>query len=566
MRATRLLKTATKRRAYVLIAVLIVIVVLSLAAYRFTDAMTSEFTVAVRTSDAAQTKAFAASGIHYAMGMLADPATFSGTLNYNPYDNAGVFSAQTIGPSDTKRGGGKFSLIAVGDTFTGSGESRYAVRYGVTDESGKLNINAFLKLDTTGNALHDALMKLPNMTEEIADAIVDYVDSDDTARAAGAESSYYQGLNPPYQAKNGPVNSIDELLLVRGVTPQLLFGSDRNKNGKLDPGEDASSDFSRGWAEFLTVYGREVDVDFNGNPRTWLNDTELDGPTMYATLSPQLGEQLADYLLAAKMYGTSAVTTTSTTTAAPASTGTTTSTVSMTVSSRGTTSVAMTASTTSSGTGSSSNSTPKTVQGTAADLHTAVTADLGAGKAISKSVKSLSALYNTQVTLPKAAGAPADAPTVVVASPLNNAAQAKTMLPLLMEYTTTRDPSTDYDFTPRINLVTAPPEVIAGIPNITQAEADAIVTARDGLVATDPETTTGGFIFSKANVSPAKFANLEKYITGKTMVYRIHSVGYFGQGGPTTRIEAVIDTNLGYPRILYYRDISDLGKGFDLPK
>ncbi|MGL6073663.1 MAG: general secretion pathway protein GspK, partial [Fimbriiglobus sp.] len=219
----RLRYSPAPRKAYVLVAVLIVVVVLSLAAYRFTDSMTSEFAVAQRTSESAQTKAFATSGIHYAMGMLSDPNAMSGTLNNNPYDNPSAFSAQTLGDTSGPRSGGRFSLISVGDTNNGTGESRYTTRYGVTDESAKININAFMKLDTTGKALYDALMKFPNMTEEIADAIVDYVDSDDTARPAGAESSYYQGLNPAYRAKNGPVNSVDELLLVRGVTPQLLF-------------------------------------------------------------------------------------------------------------------------------------------------------------------------------------------------------------------------------------------------------------------------------------------------------------------------------------------------------
>ena len=264
-------QSATPRKAYVLIAVLIVVTVLALAAYRFTDAMTSEYTVAARSAEAAQTKAFAASGVHYAMGVLADPSTFSGTLNSNPYDNPGAFSAQTVG-SGTKRNGGRFSLISVGDTYTGSGESRYAVRYGVTDESAKLNLNSLMRLDPTGDTLYKALLNLPNMTADIADAVVDYLDADDTARTAGAESSYYAGLSPPYQAKNGPLNSVDELLLVKGVTPQLLFGNDRNRNGKLDPGEDAGTDFSRGWAEFLTVYGHELDTTFAGVPRIYLND------------------------------------------------------------------------------------------------------------------------------------------------------------------------------------------------------------------------------------------------------------------------------------------------------
>lgn len=586
---------ATPRKAYVLIAVLIVVTVLALAAYRFTDAMTSEYTVAARSAEAAQTKAFAASGVHYAMGVLADPSTFSGTLNSNPYDNPGAFSAQTVG-SGTKRNGGRFSLISVGDTYTGSGESRYAVRYGVTDESAKLNLNGLMRLDPTGDTLYKALLNLPNMTAEIADAIVDYLDADDTARTEGAESSYYAGLSPPYQAKNGPLNSVDELLLVKGVTPQLLFGTDRNRNGKLDPGEDAGTDFNRGWAEFLTVYGHELDTTFAGVPRIYLNDANLDAATLYAQLTAALPQGLADYVMATRLFGT---------TATPATTGTTV-TATMTMSSTGssgtgTTTTKTTSSSTtaqvsgaSGGTGASSKTTtkaatptpalskadaddtsstpktttPTTVMGSMQDLNVAVTTALAATTPprLKQQVKSVGSLFSGTVTLPKVAGAPATAPTVVVATPLGTPANMATMLPALLEATTTGDPSTDYDMTPRINAMTAPPEVLLGLPGLTQAEVDAIVAARAGLDPTDPAATTGAFMVTAGGLSPAKFAALAPYVTGKTMVYRVHSVGYFGKGGPAARVEAVIDTNGGTPRILYYRDVTDLGKGFDLPK
>jgi hypothetical protein len=40
-------------------------------------------------------------------------------------------------------------------------------------------------------------------------------------------------------------------------------------------------------------------------------------------------------------------------------------------------------------------------------------------------------------------------------------------------------------------------------------------------------------------------------------------IGYFDDGGPMARYEVVIDTNQGYPRILYQRDLGELGKGFN---
>ena len=68
----------------------------------------------------------------------------------------------------------------------------------------------------------------------------------------------------------------------------------------------------------------------------------------------------------------------------------------------------------------------------------------------------------------------------------------------------------------------------------------------------------------KANFSPNTLKALDQYITGRSQVYRIQSIGYFDGGGPTARIEAVIDTNNQRPRIISWRDLTELGKGFNV--
>jgi hypothetical protein len=112
---------ARRRDGYALIAVLIVIVVLSLAAYRFADAMTAEYQVAVRNTEAVQVRSFAYSGVYYAAGVVSDPAMLDGALGGNPFDNPGYFSNQPVGPQDGGRQGGRFGLFAVADTCLGSG-------------------------------------------------------------------------------------------------------------------------------------------------------------------------------------------------------------------------------------------------------------------------------------------------------------------------------------------------------------------------------------------------------------------------------------------------------------
>ena len=109
------------------------------------------------------------------------------------------------------------------------------------------------------------------MTEEIADAILDWVDDDDEEREFGAEADFYSGLAPAYAPKNGPLDSLDELLLVRGVTPDLLFSLDTNRNGVLDTDETigtaASSldaDQYLGWANYVTLFSKESNLMLKG--------------------------------------------------------------------------------------------------------------------------------------------------------------------------------------------------------------------------------------------------------------------------------------------------------------
>ncbi len=84
------------------------------------------------------------------------------------------------------------------------------------DEGGKINLNAMMIPDPTGNTLYNMLILLPNMTSNIANCIIDWMDPDETTRDGGAESDYYSGMTPSYSCKDGPIDSLEELLLVKG--------------------------------------------------------------------------------------------------------------------------------------------------------------------------------------------------------------------------------------------------------------------------------------------------------------------------------------------------------------
>ncbi|MBM3290953.1 MAG: general secretion pathway protein GspK, partial [Candidatus Hydrogenedentes bacterium] len=100
----------------------------------------------------------------------------------------------------------------------------------IDDEYGKINLNAVIdpRRAEPNETLEQALRFLfesRGAEEDPTDAILDWIDGDDDPRPNGAETEYYQSLLQPYPCKNAPLNSVEELLLIRGVTPELFFGN-----------------------------------------------------------------------------------------------------------------------------------------------------------------------------------------------------------------------------------------------------------------------------------------------------------------------------------------------------
>jgi type II secretory pathway component PulK len=87
-------------------------------------------------------------------------------------------------------------------------------KFGVVDEESKININ-IASLKTLAN--------LPYFTRDIAASIIDWRDRNQIQLPGGAEDSYYQSLPNPYSCKDSTIESIDELLLIKGITSDLLL-------------------------------------------------------------------------------------------------------------------------------------------------------------------------------------------------------------------------------------------------------------------------------------------------------------------------------------------------------
>jgi general secretion pathway protein K len=131
-----------------------------------------------------------------------------------------------------------------------TGGSGYFVR--VVDESGKISLNSLT--DTSGIILKNLLINQgvsPENADIIVDSIQDWKDADDLHRLHGAESDYYLSLPNPYKAGNAPFETLEMLILVKGVTPEILYGTDKKK----------------GIIHFLTLYSTMSQININAAPK-----------------------------------------------------------------------------------------------------------------------------------------------------------------------------------------------------------------------------------------------------------------------------------------------------------
>lgn len=104
------------------------------------------------------------------------------------------------------------------------GEGGY--RVAITDESGKIAINALT--DISGIVLKNLLTQsgvAPQEADIIVDSILDWRDEDDLHRLNGAENEYYATLPNAYKPRNAPFETLEELLLVRGMNAAILYGT-----------------------------------------------------------------------------------------------------------------------------------------------------------------------------------------------------------------------------------------------------------------------------------------------------------------------------------------------------
>ncbi|MDA7950750.1 MAG: type II secretion system protein GspK [Pirellulaceae bacterium] len=511
---------AKPREGFVLILVLVMITILSLLAYTYADWSVTENEAGKISSRQVQARLLTDSGIDYLKLYLRDRYLdeSEGIINdeeEDPLKNSpDIMQGIAVTQEDSSQSARFTILHAAEDSF-----NEQVLNYGLQNESAKLNLNLLLVADSREeNGGRNLLLNLPGMTEEAADSIMDWIDPDDEPREFGAEIDYYGSLEIPYQPPNGNLTSIEEMLLIEGVTPQLLFGKDINRNGRIDTFEESqqaqelfdyldsevtyNEENSLGWAAYLTLHSFEKNVNSAGEPRVNLNNEDLE--ELYdQIIEATFDEELATFVVAYRQNGPF---------------------------------------------DESGDSASGPAEG-----------ELDFTQAAEHTFEQVLDLANLKT---KVRFQDEDEDSVLD-SPINEITLALFLGDILDKFTTVDDEK----IIGRININEAPRTVLLGIPGADEELVDLVLSERENLDQGLLDLNTGdsiAWLYAQGLVTLDQLKEFVPYITAEGSVFKTQIVGFFDDGVGYHRVILVLDRSEELPRILSLQNVTHLGRGFSL--
>lgn len=527
------------RRGQALVPVIFVVMILTALVVTF--AMSARREVRAAANFTTQTdRFFAAKGaLNYALSALAKSSN----------NGADIGTMPTTGDFDER------GWLRIGDA---------RVKIEVIGTTSRINLN-FVDAAT--------LEKFPALADrdDIAQAILDWRSSGDQPSQNGAKSDYYQGLATPYNAKDGAFDTVDELLLVRGVTPSLLYEAPNSGaagstgSGSAGLGVEStggSSDLdaifassTRPLSELLTTYSRERNVSTDGTARVNLNTATQQDLQDQLGLTPTQAQAIVTYRTTPASTGTGTGTGTGTTPGTTTGTGTGTGSTGRPTGSGssgagglGSTSSdagglqnmkrALRRSRQSLGLGSSTNL--GNVAGSSSGGSTGSTGSSGATSSTG-STGTGSTGTGTTSTTPQGQGFTSIANLLDVSGFTTDDVQN-------LADKVTVDAGAYRDNV--IDVNSAPAEVLATIPGITKDTIDQILSARQQ----GQTFRTMGDLFAMQNITSDQFKAIAKYLTTKSSAYIVRiRVRIPGQPG-IYAVSALVEMTENGPRVLQWRE------------
>jgi general secretion pathway protein K len=231
-------KLNSNQSGIALMIVLWVLVLLMTLATEFAFSMKMEVNTTRNYKEDTESYHLAKAGLNLALAELLKNASFHSIHNVYGWIAGNPIKVPTTKtknqPEDEFQ---EFNIVNRTDIKLGNG----TITYIINDENGKISINSASKIILNQLLAYSGVKKKIDQ-DTISDSILDWIDADKNHRINGAEDDYYSTQHPPYYAKNGKLETLSELLKIRGITEEIFYGS-KGKDGEY-----------KGIAQFLTVY------------------------------------------------------------------------------------------------------------------------------------------------------------------------------------------------------------------------------------------------------------------------------------------------------------------------
>jgi type II secretory pathway component PulK len=310
-------------------------------------------------------------------------------------------------------------------------------------------------------------------------AILDWRESGTTPRNGGAKDEYYLSLAQPYHCKQAAFDTVEELLLVKGITGSILFGEDMNRNGILDPNENDGKKslpldngdgiLDRGIYPYVTVYSRESDVADSDPYQPRINIKTWPEEALKTMLPKYFRTEVVDFIVKAKK----------------------------------------------------------------------AKADFGESPASLLGME----VKDGDNTIP-------------------NPVTAEDM-PDIMDYLTTGyHLHEDGYIYGRININTASRTVLRTIGKLTDSEIEAILTTRSRLDSSAKKTVA--WLLTQNVLPEEKFKQVAYLFTARSYQFMMEALGYCDTDAAQARIQAVMELRLPRVQYIYWRDLSNLGRAYNI--
>lgn len=536
------------RHGLVLVVVLVMVTLLALLAASYSFMVQSNMRAAISNHYRFQAHMAAESGFQRAVAVLrasrndpgiwySNPQLFKAALIEGTEDNLSDAEANLKKRNETgwydpnAKPAWRFNLVAR------NYEDPATVRYGITDECSKLDLNAAsdVQLRTLFERVipQDATNAID--INVLVDSLMDWREPGANPRPNGAKDEYYKELDPPYRCKSAPFSTIEELLLVKGFTAWVVFGEDYNRNGLLElnendgdasfPPDNSDGALFAGIAPYLTLWSRELNVSNDQRPRINLN--MQDTQKLQELLEEQFNPEIVSYVMQVRGGGAAFNSVMNLLPAPPTPE-----------------------------TEEDQQNLPPTTQpdDLAQDPATSQPTtnpadgiDAGLEQPTTDLSQSGDASENSQAQKPpEFKDLTSELPPGTVED-----------LPLILDRLTT-DPVPM--FTGRINVNTAPREVLDTIPELTNDEVEAIVAARGALAP--EERSTSAWLVRNNVLDLYKYRWILPKLATKSAVFQVESVGYADHAGVMDRINVIFEMRGPIAQVIYTRNLDALGTAY----